>query len=132
MEGKLANARNALQRATELARNSPNPELTLPVAVEHARIEVAAAEQDSKGHATLRAGIQGLRSVIAAAKRLGYYELECEARLALGEAELKTDAAQGRSLLAGLQEETHERGLELLSRKSQQRALVAQSGPTSH
>jgi eukaryotic-like serine/threonine-protein kinase len=135
MEGKLAEADKALERAIEAAHNSPNPELTLPVAIQQARIDTAAAGQDGQdaaGRAALQAVIHRLHSTIASAKKLGYYGLECEARLALGEAELKVDPAKGRSLLQTLREETHERGFELLSRKSQQRVLLAQSGAPRH
>jgi hypothetical protein len=77
-----------------------------------------------------------LRSVIASAKRLGYYQIECEARLALAEAELKVNPAAGRSQLEILEKETHERGLEFFSHKAQllasasQPSLSARSSPT--
>ena len=132
MEGKVAEAHKAVQRAAEFSHNSPNPELTLPLAIQEVRIDATEAGQDAAGRAALQAAIHRLRSTIASARKLGYYGLECEARLALGEAELKVDPAQGRSLLQALQEKTHERGFELLSRKSQQRALLAQSGTPRH
>jgi len=115
-QGKLDEARKAIQRATELNRASSDPALKLPIAIQLARVEAA---EKTTGHDGLAAAIQRLRSVIASAKTLGYYQLECEARLALAEAELKTDPALGRSQLETLAREAHERGLELVSHKAQ-------------
>jgi hypothetical protein len=135
MEGKLDEARKSVQRATELSLASPDPELKLPIAIQTARIE-AVASQKVKGHAGLAAAVHRLRSVIASSKKLGYYQIECEARLALAEAELRTDPAAGSSRLKILEKGTHERGLEFLSRKAQllaadsQSSVSARSSPT--
>jgi DNA-binding winged helix-turn-helix (wHTH) protein/tetratricopeptide (TPR) repeat protein len=125
MQRKLGEAREAAQRATALSRTSPDPALKLPVAIQNARIE--AAGQKGMGHASLASAVQRLRSVIASARKLGYYQIECEARLAMAEAELKIDSAAGRSQLELLEKETHERGLEFLSHKAQ---LAASSQPS--
>ena len=55
-----------------------------------ARLETAAASQDARGHLALATARQRLRPAIATTKKLGYYQIECEARLALAEAELRT------------------------------------------
>lgn len=117
MEGKLDEARKSVQHATELSLASPDPELKLPIGIQTARIE-AVASQKVKDHAGLAAAVQRLRSVIASAKKLGYYQIQCEARLARAEAELRTDPAAGISRLKILEKETHERGLALLSQKA--------------
>jgi DNA-binding winged helix-turn-helix (wHTH) protein/tetratricopeptide (TPR) repeat protein len=124
MQGRLGEARKAVQRAAQLSLTSPDPALKLPTAIQTARIE---AGQKGTGHAGLAAAVQRLRSVVASARKLGYYQIECEARLAMAEAELKTDSAAGRSQLALLEKETHERGLEFLSHKAQ---LAASSQPS--
>jgi hypothetical protein len=129
MQGKLEEARKAIQHAAELGRKSSDPALTLPIAIQTARLETAAAGQDAAGHRALAAARQRLRSAIATAKKLGYYQIECEARLALGEAELKANSASGRSQLETLEKETHERGLELLSRKARLLLSANQSSP---
>jgi len=125
MQGKLEEARKAAERATALSRTSSDPALKLPAAIQSARIE-AATGQRGTGHAG-PAAVQRLRSVIASARKSGYYQIECEARLAMAEAALKTDPATGRSQLEILEKETHERGLEFLFRKAQ---LAATSQPS--
>jgi DNA-binding winged helix-turn-helix (wHTH) protein/tetratricopeptide (TPR) repeat protein/TolB-like protein len=128
-QGKLEDARKAIQHAAQVGRKSSDPALTLPIAIQTARLEMAAAGQDAAGHLALATARQQLRSTIATAKKLGYYLIECEARLALGEAELKPNPTSGRSQLETLEKETHERGLELLSRKARLLLSANQSSP---
>jgi DNA-binding winged helix-turn-helix (wHTH) protein/tetratricopeptide (TPR) repeat protein len=128
-QGKLEDARKAIRHAAQLGRKSHDPALTSPIAIQTARLETAAAGQDAAGHLALATARQQLRSTIATAKKLGYYQIECEARLALGEAELKANPSSGRSQLETLEKETHERGLELLSRKARLLVSANQSSP---
>jgi len=128
-QGRVEEARKAIQHAAELGRVSPDPALTLPIAIQTARLETASAGQDARGHLALATARQRLRPAIATAKKLGYYQIECEARLALGEAELKANLATGRSQLETLEKETHERGLELLSRKARLLVSANESSP---
>ena len=67
---------------------------------------------------------------LATARRLSYYQIECKARLALGEVELKANPALGHSQLETLEKETHERGLELLARKTELLASANQASPS--
>jgi eukaryotic-like serine/threonine-protein kinase len=129
-EGKLEEARKAIQHAADLGRNSPNPALTLPLAIQNARIETAAAAPGTAGRLALTAARQQLRAAIADARKLGYYQIEWEAQLALGEAELKANSSTGRSQLENLGKETHERGFELLSRKAQLLASANEALPS--
>ena len=128
-QGRLEDARKAVRHAAELARKSPDPALSLPITIQAARIETAAAGPDAAGRRALATAHQQLRSTIVTARKLGYYQIECEARLALGEAELKANSVLGRSQLETLEKETHEHGLELLSRKAQLLASAKQSSP---
>jgi len=80
----------------------------------------------SNSAASLASVRQQLRSAVASASKSGYFGLECEARLALGELELKTNPADGRDQLSALSAETRSRGLELLARKSER--AIADSG----
>jgi len=64
---------------------------------------------------------------IATARKLGYYQIECEARLALSVGDLKANPSLGRSQLETLEKETHQRGLELLCHKAELLASVNQS-----
>ena len=128
-QDKLEEARKAIRHAGQLGRKSPDPALTLPISIQTARLETAVAGQGAAGHLALAPARQQLRSAIATAKKLGYYQIECEARLALGEAELKASPTSGRSHLETLEKETHERGLELLSRKARLLVSASQSSP---
>jgi hypothetical protein len=66
----------------------------------------------------LDANHQQLRSASDNARKLGYYDQECEARLALGELEMKANPELGRSLLTQLAAEAHDHGMELIARKA--------------
>lgn len=129
-QGKSQDARKAIQHAAELGRGSPDPALTLPLTIQNAQIEMAAAAPGAAGRAALGAARQQLLGVIASAKKLGYYQIECEARLALAAGDLKANPALGRSQLETLEKETHERGLELLSHTAELLASVKQSSPS--
>jgi DNA-binding winged helix-turn-helix (wHTH) protein/tetratricopeptide (TPR) repeat protein len=134
-QGKLDEARKAIQRATELNRDSFDPALRLPIAIQDARVEVATAQKGTE-YASPASAIQRLHSVITSARTLGYYQLECEARLALAEAEMKTDPALSRSQMETLAQEAHERGLDLVSHKADlltatKPAWSARSSPTA-
>lgn len=129
-QGKLDEARQAIAHADSLSRTSPDPNLKLPIAIQTARVESVEAGSNEKGRATLNKAIEGLRVAAATAKRLGYYTLECEARVAMGEIEMKLDPATGRAQLNQLASETHSRGLELYAAQARQasateNALVA-------
>jgi tetratricopeptide (TPR) repeat protein len=115
-QGKIDEARKAIERAKELNRGSSDPALRLPIAIQDARVEIATAQKTTGN--SLAPAIQRLHSLIASARTLGYYQLECEARLALAEAEMKTDPALSRSQMETLAQETHQRGLDLLSHKA--------------
>jgi len=117
-QSKFQEARKAIQQAAELGRNSPDPALILPLAIQDTQIDIAAAASGPAGHLALATAGQKLRPEIATARKLGYYQIECEARLALAKADLKASPARGRPQLEILEKETHERGLELLSRKA--------------
>lgn len=130
-QGKLDDALEAIQRANQLNRTSSDPSLTFPMAIQTARVEMARTREKAIGHGDLAAAVQRLRSVIAAARRLGYYHMECQARLAMAEAELKADPAAGRSQLEILAKGTHEHGLELLCHKAQQLAVSSQTSSSA-
>jgi tetratricopeptide (TPR) repeat protein len=129
-QGRLEEARKAIQHASQLGRKSPDPALTLPIAIQTARLETVAAGRDAAGHLALATARQQLRSTIATARRLSYYQIQCKARLVLGEVELKANPALGRSQLETLENETRERGLELLARKTELLASANQSSPS--
>jgi hypothetical protein len=100
---------------------SSDPALKLPAAIQHARVEIASAGPGaSAATRPLAAARLELRAVVATAKKLGYYQLECEARILLGELEVKISPVTGHSQLNTLASETRRRGLELLARDAEQ------------
>jgi len=117
-EDKLDDARKAIQHATEVSRTSPDPALKLPIAIQTARLMLAAVRENERGHPTLAAVRQRLRAASDTAKRFGYYGQQCESRLALGELEVKANPNLGRSELTQLADDAHQHGMELIARKA--------------
>jgi eukaryotic-like serine/threonine-protein kinase len=115
---KLEEARTAAQQASWFSRMSSDPALRFPAAIQQALVEAASAGRD--GRSSLEKARAELHSTIARAKKLGYHELECEGRLALGEVEMKRSPAEGRAELTALAAEARRQGLELLARKAEQ------------
>jgi hypothetical protein len=124
MQSKVEEAHKAAERAAALSLTSSDPALKLPAAIQSARVEMASASR-SMGSSSVSVGRQELRSAVTTARRLGYYNLECEARLALSEQELKSNPASGRAQLAALATETRGHGLELLARHAEQAITAA-------
>ena len=111
MEGRREQARAAAQHAVESCRKSPDPMLRIPAAIQAARVE--AAGRSNSGAAS------ALRAAAEQARRLGYYGIECEARLALGELELGSSPRTGRTELEALARESRSRGLGLVARQAE-------------
>lgn len=117
MEGRTEEAHKAVERAIQLSMTSSDPALKLPAAIQNARVEMASAGQE--GNSNPAAVRMQLKAVIGTTRKLGYYELECEARLALGALEAKVNPASARIQLTALVSETRSRGLELLARQAE-------------
>jgi DNA-binding winged helix-turn-helix (wHTH) protein/tetratricopeptide (TPR) repeat protein len=115
-QGKIEEARDALRAAKEFSRSSPDPALRLPVDIQDARVTFAAACAGAARSCDAPNARGLLQSTITAAHRSGYVTLECDARLALGELELKANPALGRSELEVLAREAHQLGFDLISR----------------
>jgi tetratricopeptide (TPR) repeat protein len=109
-QGKVDEARNAAERALQLS--SSGPALTIPASIQKVRVAVTNAGE-------VNAAMNELRSLAAEAKKLGYYHLECEARLELGRLLLRSNASAGRALLAGLASDARAHGFELLARHAE-------------
>ncbi len=130
MQGKFEAANQASRRASELGGTSSDPALKLEAGIQQARVQAANPENRSVNSA---AAMDQLRSVVSNAKRLGYYNIECEARLALAELELKLNHSLGRKHLTDLAAEARSHDLELLARHAEDAigssAVVAQNRP---
>jgi tetratricopeptide (TPR) repeat protein len=128
MQGKVEEARQAIAHAAEVSRSSPDPALKLPIAIQNSRVKAATVSQKATPAPAMAAARMQLRATIGTARRLGYYGLECEARLALGELELEASPALGRSQLATLASESRRHGLELFARQAE--AAISPPGST--
>jgi DNA-binding winged helix-turn-helix (wHTH) protein/Tfp pilus assembly protein PilF/TolB-like protein len=128
-QGKLADARKAISAAMALSRTSADPSLTLPAAIQDARVEVSEQESNPNSQPALARTQQKLQQARLTAERLGYYGIECDARLALAELELRLTPAIGRSHFRELATQAHQRGLDLVARKAAE--LLASSGTSS-
>jgi hypothetical protein len=126
-EGKLGDARQTISNAAALSASSSDPALKLPIAMLDARIEAAelSARPSGKSKVDFSAPLRKLTSVVSAAHRLGYLLIECDARLALGEIELRENPSAARLHLARLAMDAHQHGLELVARKA---AALQKSG----
>ena len=125
--------RPSAQHATVLSHTTSDPALRFPAAIQLARVEMGASEK-TPDHLRIQSAQSALSSTIGSAKKLGYYELECEARLALGEVEIEREPVQGRSLLSALAAEARSHGLELIAQKAERAArasaaVVASNAP---
>lgn len=123
MEGRTDEAHKAVERAMELSMTSSDPALKLPAAIQKARVEMASAGQS--GNSTLAGIRMQLNAAVGTTRKLGYYDLECEARIALGALEVKVNPASARMQLTALASETRSHGLELLARQAEQAITVA-------
>lgn len=117
-EGKGTEARDAIGKASRLADLHEFPVLRLPLQILDARAIGAMAKPGPAGRADLTTAAQKLRAAVQESHRLRLYMIECEARLALGEVEMKLDPAVGLGQLKELAAETHARGYELYSRQA--------------
>ncbi len=118
IEGKLSEAAKLASDAIQATRTSRDPSLKLPAAIADARIKVAQLTLAAGGKPDFFGPHNELQNAITTAKQLDYYSIECEARLALAEIELRTAPALGRSHLAILAEHAHNHGLELVARRA--------------
>jgi len=126
-EGKVAEARKEISDALALTRPIGDPALKLPAAIMDARIEGAEISSHAKSKPDLSDPRRKLQNVLSSARQLGYYEIECDARLALAELDLRTAPAAARTQLALLAEQAHDRGLNLVSSKAAQLLKLSSS-----
>ena len=118
MQGKLTEAKEALADVAQKLRSSRDPQLTMQLALVQARQLVAQAESSPGKSAQMRLARAQLQQVITRSQGMGFYSMESQARLALGEVEIETDPALGRSTLARLQQSASSHGFQLVARQA--------------
>jgi DNA-binding winged helix-turn-helix (wHTH) protein/tetratricopeptide (TPR) repeat protein len=112
LQEKRSEAREMSERALSVSRQA-DPHVRLSVGVTAARIRAAA---DQAGTQQI---IASLENMIAEAQKLGYFGIELDARLALGEVEMKSGAiTQGRAHLQALRRDASQRGFKVLAGKA--------------
>lgn len=114
-QGKLSEARAAIGEAVKLVSHDASPAARLSLLMQSANLETAGA--NGEGGPPVEHARRQLRSVMQSAQKLGYYQIECEGRLALGEMEMQQSAGRARTQLLALESEARGRGLKLLANK---------------
>jgi len=119
-QGKLAEARHIISEALDLSDGSGDPALQLPLVILSARVQVAelVVRSSAERKGAFSVPRRKLLDALARAHRLGYYQIECDARLALAELDLHAKPAIARALLAQLSREARAHGLNLIARKA--------------
>ena len=119
-EGRLADARHTISDAGAHSTSSTDPALQLPVEIIDALIQAAelSARANAKSTSDVSAPQRKLESALASAHRLGYFGIECDARLAMAELELRGNPAGARTHLAELASEARRHGMNLVARKA--------------
>jgi hypothetical protein len=112
LQGRSAEALAMAERALSVSTNA-DASVRLSVAVTAARIRLGA---DRKSIAQV---VANLKSTIATARKFGYFGTELEARLMLGEIEMKSGAVtRGRVQLRAVKKDASDRGFVVLARKA--------------
>ena len=112
--GRTSEAREKVEQAAKVASDTHNRELALSAAVASARVR-ASSPNPKDAHDALKM----LKNLLGLAGGSTFAEQLYEARLALGEIELKsTDQAEGRSYLEALQKEASSQGFQLIAQKA--------------
>jgi len=110
-QGKRQEARNELESATGLVAKVQNPEIRIKFAIVAASVRAASAALADKSALS-----RSFEAPLSEAGKYGYVPYEFEARLALGEYEIRSgQVAEGRSRLAALERDAKAAGFGLLA-----------------
>jgi eukaryotic-like serine/threonine-protein kinase len=110
-QGKLPEAQSSSERMAALARTMETRDVALAAAIAVAEVQAAAGRPD--------AAIRSLQRTISETRKTGYRWREFEARLALGQIEVKHGRAEaGRARLLELEKEARDKQFLLIARKA--------------
>jgi len=113
-QGRLSEAQKAVERARMVSKGTENRETRLSAAITGARVQAASGRGSDKAQT-----IAVLEAVVAEAAKTRMLHYEFEARLALGEIEIKSGkTATGRGSLARLEKDATAKGFRLIARKA--------------
>jgi DNA-binding winged helix-turn-helix (wHTH) protein/tetratricopeptide (TPR) repeat protein len=117
-QGRSADAKAIVDSSSTLAAKSQNRGVNLKFAIVAARVHAANADSAMRAKASLEA-LRNLQSSLAEAQRLGFFGLELDARLAMGEIEMKCGrSGAGSKRLAELEKIAQAKGYALIARKA--------------
>jgi serine/threonine protein kinase/tetratricopeptide (TPR) repeat protein len=121
-EAKLVDARRAIENARKLSARTNDPALKLELATADARVQIAV------GNVSIASAL--LAQSVRQSRKIGFRELEYDARLALSQSERLSghSIASNRKLVA-LREDAMARGYALIAHKAAARIGSAQSCP---
>jgi ATP/maltotriose-dependent transcriptional regulator MalT len=109
--GEVTGARSQIEQASSLAQQANDRNLKLMIEIAKARIDAASGKNDD--------ALKALGTAQKEAHAAGLVAIEFEARLALGEIEMKADkAATGRAMLRALAQEAKAKGFNLIAAKA--------------
>jgi hypothetical protein len=117
IRNNLAEAQAAIQQARPLSANSQNPANHLMFDIAEARVKTAQLSARALA-SSFRDVRSQLMNTIATAHSYGFAILEYEARLALGELDIKTNPAIAFNNLSLLEKDARARGFGLIVRKA--------------
>jgi tetratricopeptide (TPR) repeat protein len=110
-QGKLPEAQTSIEGAEALLRNNADQDTRFFVEIAAARLRAALGNSAE--------AVKRLSAVVTKAKQTGFVGHQLEARLALGEIEMKSaNPAVGHSHLAALEKEAAQKGFQLIARKA--------------
>jgi hypothetical protein len=113
-QGQLVEARQRIERVAAMAKESHNSWLEWAALITAARIQAASGSPANIGESVSR-----LEKIVAEAAAAGFPDVALEARLALGEIELKGGKAHaGRPRLESLEKDSANAGARLISLKA--------------
>jgi DNA-binding winged helix-turn-helix (wHTH) protein/tetratricopeptide (TPR) repeat protein len=112
--GRVPEARKYVEQAAKVASETHNRELQLCAAVVGARVRASSVDPKDA-----RDALASLKNLVGTPGASTFAEEQYEARLALGEIEMKfADRAAGRSYLEALQKEAFSQGFQLIAQKA--------------
>ena len=110
-QGKRSEAQQELERSQSLLRKSENRRVRLSVAISGARLHAVSGKS--------AAALASLRAALVEATKHGLISHQLDARLAMGELELKSaNPAAGRARLEALEKDARKMGFGLIARKA--------------
>jgi len=113
-QGRLLEAQSAMDHATVLLGKSENRGVRFSAAITGARVRAASGKRSDLAEAT-----KSLEATLAQAMKSGFAGYQLEARLALGEIEMKSgNPSAGRDRLEALEKEAKAKGFGLIARKA--------------